>query len=304
MKDFPERDTIQKQLATYKREVLTNPEWKAFYRAHSEITDQMIDRSLPKLLEYVDGRKNCEGCTSLATCQNMINGYEPELFINGKTIDIRYNRCRTRIASDEFKKVQSLIKSYSIPKEILSATFEQFEQDGRDRFNALRLAGDFIKSMENESDGFKGLYFYGDFGVGKTFLMGAIANALAKKKVQTMLVYTPDFFREMKTSIGDQTVDEKLEVIKTARVLVLDDIGAESMSSWVRDEVLGSILQYRMMEQLPTLYTSNYDYDELEEHMSYSQKGGVEQLKAKRIMERIKHYTTPVYIGGKNRRER
>lgn len=84
--------------------------------------------------------------------------------------------------------------------------------------------------------------------------------------------------------------------------MILDDIGSETISSWIRDDVLGAILQYRMMEGLPTLYTSNLDYDELEEHLAYSQKSGAEQLKAKRIMERIRHYTIPQYIGGANRR--
>ncbi|WLD92332.1 primosomal protein DnaI [Alkalihalobacillus sp. AL-G] len=303
IQNLPEKTAIQKQFTILKNKVLVHPDWKTFHHQHPEITDQMIDRSLPKLLEYLDGTKNCEGCTCLADCQNMIQGYQPDLFVNGQAIDVSYNRCPNKVAADDFKKLQSLIKSYFIPKDILSATFEQFTQNERDRFNAVHLAGEFVKTMKDDPESAKGLFVYGDFGVGKTFLMGAIANALAKKKIQTMLVYTPDFFREMKTSIGDQTVDEKLEIIKKAPVLVLDDIGAESMSSWVRDEVLGSILQYRMMEKLPTLYTSNYDYAELEEHLSYSQKGGVEQLKAKRIMERIKHFTTPVYIGGANRRE-
>src|SRR5690606_7794142 len=130
----------------------------------------------------------------------------------------------------------------------------------------------------------KGLYLYGKFGVGKTFIMGAIANELADRQIETMLVYTPDFFREMKQSIGDGTITEKLDRVKNAQVLILDDIGAEGISSWIRDDVLGVILQYRMMENLPTLFTSNYDFDELEEHLAYSERSGYERLKAMRIM--------------------
>jgi len=50
--------------------------------------------------------------------------------------------------------------------------------------------------------------------------------------------------------------------------LILDDIGAESISEWVRDEVLGAILQYRMSENLPTCYTSNFDYELLEQYLA------------------------------------
>lgn len=106
----------------------------------------------------------------------------------------------------------------------------------------------------------------------------------------------------MKQSIGDGSFQEKLETVRKAPVLMLDDIGAETTTAWTRDEILGPILQYRMSEKLPTLFTSNYDYEELELQLAYSDKGGTEQLKAKRIMERIKHYTTLVEVGGENRR--
>ena len=37
-------------------------------------------------------------------------------------------------------------------------------------------------------------------------------------------------------------------------VLILDDIGSEMNTQWVRDEVLGPILQFRMLEELPTFF--------------------------------------------------
>ena len=56
------------------------------------------------------------------------------------------------------------------------------------------------------------------------------------------------------------TLNEKIDYVKKAPVLMLDDIGAETMSAWTRDEILGTILHYRMSEQLPTFITSNFDY--------------------------------------------
>lgn len=119
----------------------------------------------------------------------------------------------------------------------------------------------------------KGIYFYGKFGVGKTYLLGAIANRLAERQIPSLLVHTPEFLREMKNSLSDGSFNEKMELLKTVPVLMLDDIGAENMTNWVRDEIIGVILQYRMMERLPTLYSSNYDFSMLEEHFSYSQRG-------------------------------
>src|SRR5699024_4393739 len=89
---------------------------------------------------------------------------------------------------------------------------------------------------------------------------------------------------------------EKIDAFKNADVLMLDDIGAETFSAWFRDEVLGSILQYRMMERLPMFFTSNYTMEQLEEILASSTKGTVEKVKERRIMERIHQVSTEVII--------
>lgn len=83
---------------------------------------------------------------------------------------------------------------------------------------------------------------------------------------------------------------------------MLDDFGAETMSNWVRDEVLGAILQYRMAEQLPTFFTSNLGFNELTQHLALTQRGERDVVKAARIMERIKVIADPIVLDGDNRR--
>jgi len=82
---------------------------------------------------------------------------------------------------------------------------------------------------------------------------------------------------------------------------LLDDIGAENLTAWSRDEVLGPILQYRMDEKLPTFFTSNLNLEELEMHLSIS-SSGVDKIKARRIIERIKEVSIPMKLESKNRR--
>ena len=88
---------------------------------------------------------------------------------------------------------------------------------------------------------------------------------------------------------------------KNVELLLIDDIGAETMTEWSRDEVLGTILQYRMQEGLTTFFTSNLTIDELESHFSIS-KEKVEKVKAKRIIERIKYLTTEIVMVSVNKR--
>ena len=67
--------------------------------------------------------------------------------------------------------------------------------------------------------------------------------------------------------------------IKQAEVLILDDIGAEQSTPWVRDEVLQVILQYRMQEDLPTFFTSNFNFEDLEKHFAKGKNGNVKHGK-------------------------
>lgn len=113
----------------------------------------------------------------------------------------------------------------------------------------------------------------------------------------------PEFVRSIKDSLQDNTVNEKIAYFKEVDVLMLDDIGAETQSAWFRDEVLGSILQYRMMEKKPTFFTSNYSLKQLEKHLAITTRGGVEEVKAGRIIERIRQVSKEVPVFGVNRRD-
>jgi primosomal protein DnaI len=295
-----QNEDFKKRYESLKKEVISHPRVKEFIDKNEEVTTSMLERSLVKLYEYIEQSVGCSECESLERCKNMIQGYHPHLVIQGKMIDIQYDRCPRKIAYDERKKHESLIQSLYMPREILQASMREFHRD-QQRVNVIQAARQFLDQYEPGKK-VQGLYLYGPFGVGKTYLLGAIANALANKRVSCMLVYLPEFLREMKSSIQDNTLNEKIDAVKRVPVLMLDDIGAESMSSFVRDDILGSILQFRMLENLPTFFTSNFDFEELEDHLTYTQRGEDERMKAKRIMERIKYLSKPVKVEGENRR--
>lgn len=301
LKRMPNAKNVLSQFERIRSDVLSDKAIVDFIDANPNIPIAEVDRNISRLFEYRNERNNCSSCISLEKCPNMMKGFQPELYIERNKIQIRYNQCGKKIANDERQRQRTLIKSLYVPKEILEASFDNLQQDNRSRITAIAKAFEFASTTIPGETG-NGLYFHGKFGVGKTYIMGAVANLLADRNISSMLVYTPDFFRELKSGIHDGSYVEKLEIVKNAPVLILDDLGAETMSSWIRDDILGVILQHRMLEKLPTLYTSNYDFELLEEHLAYSQKGGIEQLKSKRIMERICHFAEPIYIDGVNRR--
>ncbi|MDN6698719.1 MAG: primosomal protein DnaI, partial [Staphylococcus equorum] len=88
---------------------------------------------------------------------------------------------------------------------------------------------------------------------------------------------------------------------RESNILMLDDIGAEDITPWARDEVIGPLLHYRMVQELPTFFSSNLSFEELEYHLSVT-RDGTEKTKSARIMERIKTLSTPYFLEGKNYR--
>ncbi|MER2262275.1 MAG: primosomal protein DnaI [Psychrobacillus sp.] len=293
------------RLDELQQEVLEEPAIQAFIEENSEVVSkQVVNRSLSKLYEYKSQSHDCKGCPSLEECMNFMKGYEPKLVLDRNLIDVEYVRCKRGVIEDERKKVTSMIDSIHMPKEVMEASLSSLDLQDDSRVVAVRAAKDFLNEWERTNKlPAKGLYIYGKFGVGKSYLLGALANELAARHIHSVVVYVPEFLREMKQAIQDQSLPEKVEFVKKAPVLMLDDIGAETMSSWTRDEIIGTILHYRMSEQLPTFMSSNFNYDELQHHLSYTQRGEKEVVKAGRIMERIKALTIPVALQGKNWRE-
>ncbi|SDN56219.1 primosomal protein DnaI [Alkalicoccus daliensis] len=295
---------FQEQFQALKNEVTADPRVKAFLKEHPELGQNELETGLNDLYQYKEQWQNCDNCPGLDKCPNLMQGYQPIVNVSRGKINLTYQSCPLKRRDDERKRHQSFMKSLYIPKDMLTVTFDDFEEDNKSRTEACVRALAFCSEAKPGEKG-EGLYIHGPFGVGKTFLVSAIANEFADQEVETMLVYTPDFLRELKSGISDGSYQDKLDNVKRAKVLILDDIGAETMTPWVRDEVLGALLQFRMMEKLPTVFTSNFDLEELELHLASTQKGGaekVDQLKAKRIMERIRHLTEEIPMQGSNKR--
>ncbi|PUB15147.1 primosomal protein DnaI [Paenisporosarcina sp. OV554] len=298
-------DAFTERYEKMKSEILENRGVQAFLAENAEVVNKgMVDRGLGKLYEYTTQNHDCETCENVANCENIMKGYVPQLTIIRGLIDLDYARCRQKIVEDERREVSAMISSMHMPKDVLKARLATVTYDHNTRVNLGTAASTFMEELKTTGQlPSKGFYIYGEFGVGKSYVLGALANELAEQKIKTVLVYVPEFLREMKHAIQDQSLQEKVDYVKKAPVLMLDDLGAETLSTWTRDEILGTVLHYRMAENLPTFITSNFDYDGLEEHLAYSGKGERELVKAARIMERIRSITIPMRLSGKNRRD-
>ena len=283
------------------RELLHHPEITPFLQQyHQSINLQLVPRFVSDLHEYIIQKSKCENCTSLDYCKQPVKGHLPTLEVQHQQLKLAYSPCQLQLNQRHLEN----IKSFHMPLDYLNASFDTFIFDP-DRFEAHEKAAQFIHEYLTTNHA-KGLYLHGKFGTGKTFLMAAIANELSKQGKICGMVYFPELIAEIKAGFNQEGSGAygKIEQLKTIEVLMIDDIGSESMTSWMRDEVLGRILNYRMHQNLPTFFSSNFDYEQLKEHYSQTQKGEIEGIKGIRIIERIKALSIPVAMMGTNYRER
>lgn len=290
-----------KRIAKIKHDVVNDHDVKQFLEQHqAELTNAMIDEDLNVLQEYKDQQKHYDG-HSFNDCPNFVKGHVPELYIDNQHIKIRYLPCPCKVKHDEEKYNAQLITSHHMQRDTLNAKLKDIYLKGK-RLEVARATDDICNAIANQDANIKGMYLHGEFGTGKSFILGAIANQLKTKKIPSTIIYLPEFIRTLKSGFKDGTFETKLAKVREANILMLDDIGAEEITPWVRDEIIGPILHYRMVQELPTFFSSNYNFKELQHHLSVT-RDGTELTKAARIMERIKTLATPYYLDGENYRD-
>ena len=284
---FHYQDLVQK--------IMKDPDVAAFIQQES-LTPEELNRSISKFNQYITERdKFLRGDTDY-----IAKGYKPILVMNHGYADVSYEETPELIAAEKEAAIKNRLKLINLPASLRKASLAQVDLDDLGRLPVFEKLLAFVEQYPTIR---KGLYLYGDFGVGKSFMVAALAHDLSEKRgVSSTLLHYPSFVIDVKNAIGDGNVKTLVDELKLSEVLILDDIGAEQSTAWVRDEILQVILQYRMQENLPTFFTSNFNFEDLEKHFAKGKHGNDETWEARRVMERIRYLAEETRLEGVNRR--
>ncbi len=270
------------------------------------IHDKVLMKYTSNLEDAFQEYENCRKCKSLKECKNKVEGYCYTPNEKKEIITFSYEACEKKEKEIKENAYKENLELFEISQDIKNASLKNIYKDDKSRIPIIKYFKEFVDHY-HDGEKPKGMYLHGSFGSGKTYLIAALFNELAKKGIKSILIYYPEFLRKLKSSFQtysneQSNYDEQFEEIKKIPLLLLDDIGAENCSNWSRDEVLGTILQYRMENHLPTFFTSNLTLEELEDALSVT-SSGVDKMKARRIVERIKQLTVEHKLISKNRRD-
>jgi DNA replication protein DnaC len=157
-------------------------------------------------------------------------------------------------------RVATLRNRSGLSKRMRGYTFANFKPYfSPSAARAAEKVENYLKSWEENREFGRGLYFCGGVGTGKTHLAVAVMNELMqRKRVPSLFVTVPEFLDNLREAymIPGRDLDEWMDAVKNADLLVLDDLGAEKPNPWVRERLF-VVVNHRYREALPTLFTSN-----------------------------------------------
>ncbi len=173
--------------------------------------------------------------------------------------------CRQR---DVSQQVRERLYSLSRLDELKELTFSSFQARGRKglgemQANSLEMAFNQAQHYAKNLDGW--LLLQGGYGCGKTHLAAAIANFAVEMGVPTLFLTVPDLLDMLRFSYDsdDTTFEERFNEIRNASLLILDDFGTQNATGWAQEKLF-QIINYRYINKLPLVVTTNLSLDEIE----------------------------------------
>ncbi len=171
--------------------------------------------------------------------------------------------CRLRdIAHDRLEKLRKLSNLNAFSE----SSFDDFDPGVSGTQQAFEEALNFAADPTQ-----RWLVLSGPVGVGKTHLAVAIAQyAIEQNSMAAYFAAVPDLMDHLRSSFApasEEGYDERFEEIRTAQLLVLDDLGTENATPWAQEK-LYQIINHRYVERLPTVITTNVEMRKIDDRIS------------------------------------
>ena len=207
----------------------------------------------------------------------------------------RFARIREEMAAENARAMQYIdeVSSYNLlySAKLRNATFANAEQreDGAAAFETARKYVREFDMICNSDYDLRGLLLYGPTGTGKSFLAGCIGNALRARGIPVLYVNVVTL-----TGLSPDELRDVIGHMNGARLLILDDLGAERGTEFKAEQVY-NIIDRRINSTLPLIVTTNRTPQDMRQD---------EDLKYRRIWERVGSMCRPVRMDGESWRKR
>ncbi len=182
-------------------------------------------------------------------------GYEVENYGHADFVE------NIEVGNGEFRRARAML-----PFAYLNAKACDFKWDvyGQSTEAQKKIVNAFLLNFWKWRKAGKGLYIFSRTkGSGKTMLACCLANeVLGKLDMCVKFISIPEFLELTKDSYKDAAKRADIDGMRTAELLIIDDIGTEMKKEWV-DSVLFRLIDWRYTNKLVTIFTSNVEMEDL-----------------------------------------
>ena len=154
----------------------------------------------------------------------------------------------------------ALLRSCEFPSFADTMTFDKFRV-----YPEVKSAFEMSRKMAVEPGRLCWLALLGNNGTGKTHLAIAVCKAWVAAGIASKYAFVSLLLDELRQGFGkdkEQSFEARWKHFCTVPLLLLDDYGVESATPWVQEK-LDTMVDYRLMNNLSLIVTSNKTLDEM-----------------------------------------
>jgi primosomal protein DnaI len=273
-------DKIKESKKRVKEELIDNP-FIIKKMKELNVSDEEFDTYLGYFQTYLEDKMMCSKCKNPKKCSKQFEGIAMDLYRSEYGIERSFSLCPPRELERLVAK-KYLLRDF--PDAYLGIVLDDIDNK-KGRFPYEK------ELMKTDVDGSNiGLFITGPGSSGKSYPLIALCNEFVRGGKTCAFVEVRNFFEDLKSTLDNrEQYSALMSKVKEADVLVLDNLGDEKISEWVRDDILSGILDYRSKNQLLTYITSSYTIEELVSLYNVSKTGAsdVGRIKANKFVERI-----------------
>lgn len=264
------------------------------------LKENQIDASLMQdywveLLDYNDDYKKCLSCSGLGKCSKDSQGMKKKIVYRDGEIVLELESCGF---GKQWEQKRHLLEKFiitNVNEDMLLTDLQGLDILKKSQLTpneklALAQITKYVKQPTQQ-----GFFLHGEMGCGKTTLLAGLMNALAKKGKEVGFIHFPTYLIDLKASFSSGDNEYAMERLMKVDYLLLDGIGEENVTPWSRDEILLTILSYRLLNHLPTFFTSMYGYKDL--NKVYTIKKG-DEIRANTLTSKMKALSIEIMLDG------
>lgn len=257
----------------------------------NHLNQKALEDAWVDLLAYVDDHEPCLHCHGINECPKMNKGQQITLSYDSY-VHRDVKSCIYGLEKHENDQLLSRYHYNNMSTRLALTNINDMSNKEIKNKKIFELTRQLIEYVNKPQT--KGFLVCG--GANRTRLMAGMMNELARRGYEVGLCHVPTLMADVKASFNSNEDTSLVELVKNIPYLLLDSVGEENVTNWSRDEVLAMILDYRILNELPTFMTSAYGFEDLETIYTNKYNDKREQLRAKNIVSKMKALCCEIII--------